>query len=95
MRVAPLLVALLSVVARAPATPQAGTGAASAGSPSPAVAATRADWPSYNGSLEGVRYSELAQITPANAARLERACTFDTGEQMSMQSGPVVVGGVL
>jgi alcohol dehydrogenase (cytochrome c) len=53
------------------------------------------DWPSYNGSLEGTRYSPLAQITPANAAALERVCTFDSGEQMSMQSGPVVVNGVL
>lgn len=60
------------------------------GSPS-----TRADWPSYNGSLEGTRYSPLTQITPANASSLERACTFDSGEQMSMQSGPVVVNGVL
>lgn len=59
------------------------------------VNATRADWPSYNGSLEGTRFSDLAQITAANASRVERACTFDTGEQMSMQSGPVVVGGVL
>lgn len=53
------------------------------------------DWPSYNNTLEGTRYSPLAEITPANAAGLERACTFDTGEQMSMQSGPVVVNGVL
>jgi alcohol dehydrogenase (cytochrome c) len=53
------------------------------------------DWPSYNGALEGTRYSSLAQITAANASGLERACTFDTGEQMSMQSGPVVVNGVL
>jgi glucose dehydrogenase len=57
--------------------------------------ATRADWPSYNGSLEGGRFSNLSQITPANASQLERACTFDSGEQMSMQSGPVVVDGVL
>lgn len=64
-------------------------------SPSGASASTSADWPSYNGTLEGTRYSTLAEITPANAANLERVCTFDTGEQMSMQSGPVVVNGVL
>ena len=56
---------------------------------------SRSDWPSYNGNLEGTRFSALAQITPANAMNLERACTFDTGENMSMQSGPVVVGNVL
>jgi PQQ-dependent dehydrogenase (methanol/ethanol family) len=54
-----------------------------------------ADWPSYNGSLEGARYSSLTQITAANASNLNRVCTFDTGENMAMQSGPVVVNGVL
>lgn len=54
-----------------------------------------ADWPSYNGTLDGMRYSQLAQITSANASSLNRVCTFDTGENMSMQSGPVVVSGVL
>ena len=60
-----------------------------------ATSSSATDWPSYNGSLEGTRYSSLAQITAANASGLERACTFDSGEQMSMQSGPVVVNGVL
>lgn len=63
--------------------------------PAAAVASSGADWPVYNGSLQGARYSALAELTPANAANVQRACTFDTGEQMSMQSGPVVVGGVL
>ena len=83
----------LALAACATATQQETTGVAA-----PVAArsgATRADWPSYNGSLEGTRFSELTQITTANASQLERACTFDSGEQMSMQSGPVVVGGVL
>ena len=54
-----------------------------------------ADWPTYNRTLDGMRYSELARITTANAANLNRVCTFDTQEQMSMQSGPVVANGVL
>jgi alcohol dehydrogenase (cytochrome c) len=72
-----------------------------AGSPpsvtSPAVMSpvSAGDWPSYNGSVEGMRYSSLSQITAANASQLERTCVFDSGEQMSMQSGPVIVGGVL
>lgn len=53
------------------------------------------DWPSYNGTPEGTRSSTLTQITPANASGPERACTFDTGENMSMQSGPVVVNNML
>ena len=60
-----------------------------------ALPAQTADWPSYNGSPEGTRYSQLAQITSANASSLQRVCSFDTAEQMSMQSGPVVVDGVL
>ena len=89
LRLLPLL-ASLACVSPAPSTtvPQ----------PSPTPAATTsstANWPSYNGSPEGTRYSPLAQITAANATNLERACVFDTGEQMSMQSGPVVVNGVL
>ena len=43
----------------------------------------------------GARYSALNRITAANASQLVEVCTFDTGENMSMQSGPVVVNGVL
>jgi alcohol dehydrogenase (cytochrome c) len=88
-----LLAAPLLLVACTPGT--------QVGSPSPAAPAssvapgTRAEWPSYNGTLQSTRFSELSMITAANASQLERACTFDSGEQMSMQSGPIVVGGVL
>lgn len=47
------------------------------------------------GSADGTRYSTLRQITTANASRLRQVCSFDSGEAMSMQSGPVVVGGRL
>ena len=87
-RLLPLLGALACATAPAPSSEPATT--------TPAVAALSSnDWPSYNRSLEGTRYSPLAQITATNASALDRACTFDSGEQMSMQSGPVVVGGVL
>ncbi|HEX6587944.1 MAG TPA: PQQ-binding-like beta-propeller repeat protein [Longimicrobiales bacterium] len=59
------------------------------------LAAQNANWASYNGNLEGTRYSSLAQISATNTSTLRQVCTFDTGEQMSMQSGPVVVDGVL
>ena len=89
------LLLAFAVVACAPPVPQGSTPSAASPAPAPAASAARADWPSYNGSVEGTRYSALTQITPANAANLQRACTFDTGEQMSMQSGPVVVDGIL
>jgi alcohol dehydrogenase (cytochrome c) len=53
------------------------------------------DWGAYNNTLAGERYSPLAQITSDNVATLRRACTFDLGERANMQSGPVVVDGVL
>ena len=60
--------------------------------PAPHLAAQHPDWASYNGTPEGTRYSTLERITAANARSLERICSFDSGEHMSMQSGPVVVG---
>lgn len=96
MRFLPFAAAMtLCIAACTPAVQSGSPPSTRVESSASSVGATRADWPSYNGSLEGSRFSELAQITPANATRLERACAFDTGEQMSMQSGPVVVGGVL
>ena len=85
----PLACVIACATAPQPATAPATTSA------SIATASSSTNWPSYNGSLEGTRYSSLAQITPANATTLEKACSFDTAEEMSMQSGPVVVGGVL
>ncbi len=54
-----------------------------------------ADWPAYNNDPTGLRYSTLAQITIANVASLAPVCKFATGEQTPMQSGPIVVGGVM
>ena len=54
-----------------------------------------ADWPAYNNDPNALRYSTLAQITVANVASLVPACKFTTGEQTPMQSGPIVVGGVM
>jgi alcohol dehydrogenase (cytochrome c) len=34
----------------------------------------------------------LSDLTAANVARLQQVCTFDTGEQVSFQTGPVVNG---
>ena len=53
------------------------------------------DWPSYNRTPAGDRFSPLADITPANVGRLRQVCMFDTGEQVSFQTGPVVVNGVM
>ena len=91
----PALLPLLVAIACTPQVQSTSRTPARTDLPTSPAGASGADWASYNGSPEGTRYSALAEITPANAASVQRACTFDTGEQMSMQSGPVVVDGVL
>lgn len=71
-------------------------GASCATSPSQVASVpTAPDWPSYNRSLESVRYSPLDSITTANVAQLQPACTYDLGLDVSFQTGPIVVGDVL
>ena len=53
------------------------------------------DWPVYNGGLNGDHYSPLTQINRDNVGRLQKAWTFDTGEQGSIQTNPVIVGHTL
>jgi alcohol dehydrogenase (cytochrome c) len=53
------------------------------------------DWPFYNGSLSGERYSPLNEIKTSNVSRLQQACAFETTDTVSFQSGIVAVGGVL
>jgi alcohol dehydrogenase (cytochrome c) len=62
--------------------------------PASAVAAEH-DWPSYNRSLMSDRYVSLDQISRANVAKLKVACTYDTGQKVSFQTGPLVVDGTL
>lgn len=56
---------------------------------------SNADWLTYNRSFTGERHSPLAEITAANIRDLHPVCRFDTGERVSMQAGPIVVGGTL
>lgn len=51
----------------------------------------RTDWPVYNGGLDGDHYSPLTQITRDNVQQLEKAWTYDTGEQGGLQTNPFVV----
>ncbi len=56
------------------------------------------EWPAVGGGGDNIKYSPLAQITPANVHRLEVAWTFDSGEAFDgseMQTNPLVIGGVL
>ncbi len=72
--------------------------ASAQGAPSPAdrpVTPNAGDWPSYNRTLAGDRFSPLAGITPSNVARLARVCTYTLPEVTSLQTGPVVIAGIM
>jgi alcohol dehydrogenase (cytochrome c) len=58
-------------------------------------AAPAADWPAYNRTLAGDRYSPLAQITTANVRQLTLRCAFTLPELVSFQTGPLVVNGTM
>ncbi|MEO7890005.1 MAG: PQQ-binding-like beta-propeller repeat protein [Vicinamibacterales bacterium] len=49
----------------------------------------------YGGGSQQIRYSNLTQITKANASQLQVAWTYDTGEPGAMQTQPVIADGVL
>lgn len=59
----------------------------------PNVAA--ADWPAYNRTLAGDRFSPLDEIDRSNVAQLRVACTYALPEVTSMQAGPIVVDGTM
>jgi alcohol dehydrogenase (cytochrome c) len=59
------------------------------------VQAAYKDWPSYNNTLTSERYSSLDTIDSKNVSGLKVHCSFDTGEQMSFQTGLVEVDGAL
>jgi alcohol dehydrogenase (cytochrome c) len=53
------------------------------------------DWPSYNRTLTGERFSPLAEINRANVARMYEVCTYTLPEVTSLQTGPIVVNGTM
>lgn len=65
----------------------------------PARMQAGADWPAYGGTESARRYSPLAQITPANVDRLERAWVYHTRElpkeRWGAETTPLKVGDTL
>lgn len=87
----PALLAILAISAGC-----AGMQGATASQPDKMTAAgVSRDWPAYNGSYAGDRYSRLDEVTTQNVSGLRKTCTFDTGDKGSFQTGPVVVNGVM
>ena len=52
------------------------------------------EWPTYNGLLNGNRYSSLDQINTSNVQQLQPQFTFSPGGT-GLEVTPVVVGGVM
>jgi alcohol dehydrogenase (cytochrome c) len=68
----------------------------SAAAPAPQARDSAAgDWPSYNRTLAGDRFSPLAEIDRGNVARLRVVCTYTLPEVVAMQAGPIVVDGTM
>src|SRR4051812_8814809 len=68
----------------------------------PALAAAQqsrtVNWPMFGGTPDNTHFSALAQITPANVAKLKVAWTYETHDEFKgseMQTNPVVIDGVL
>src|SRR5438128_215525 len=61
----------------------------------PASRVAANDWPSYNRTLAGDRFSPLAEINRSNVASLAQVCTYTLPEVAALQAGPVVVGGAM
>lgn len=61
----------------------------------PASAPRVNDWPAYNRTLTGDRFSPLTEINRANVANLRQICTYTLPEVTSLQTGPLVVSGTM
>jgi cytochrome c2 len=96
------LIAYLSTLVVAPPPPSASTAppqqAAIAG-PTQAdldgAAASRQNWLYASHDYAGTRFSELKQITPANAAKLRAVCLYRFGQAAPTQTNPLVYDGVM
>ena len=77
-----LVVAACATAARTGDTPSAPGGNA-------------ADWPAYNRTLAGDRFSPLSQIDRSNVTALRTVCSYALPEVTDLQTGPVVVNGTI
>ena len=53
------------------------------------------DWPSYNRTLAGDRFSLLTQIDRTNVGTLQQVCAYALPQATSLQTGPLVVDRTL
>lgn len=63
--------------------------------PSGAATGAGAQWTTPSGTLQGTRYSQLGDITAANAGTLVEEFSFATGSRATHQGQPLVVGDTM
>ena len=71
------------------------TFAATANPNSAVSAAPDHDWPSYNRTLAGDRFSPLADINRRNVAKLTQKCEYQLPAPTSFQTSPLAIDGIL
>jgi PQQ-dependent dehydrogenase (methanol/ethanol family) len=54
-----------------------------------------ADWPEYNRTVAGERFSPLTQIRRDNVKQLKVRCSYELPEASAFQTGPIVVNGTM
>jgi alcohol dehydrogenase (cytochrome c) len=61
----------------------------------PSAAVAPGDWPAFNRTLAGDRFSPLAEIDRSNVDRLRVVCHYALPEVTALQTGPIVAGGTM
>lgn len=93
--IAAAAMALSSCVAPTPNTNVTTNVGNTAAPPAQTSTVADGDWPGYNRTLDGQRYSPLNQINAGNVATLKQVCVADLGEGGNFQSGIVVASNTL
>jgi alcohol dehydrogenase (cytochrome c) len=61
----------------------------------PAATVASGDWPAFNRTLAGDRFSPLAELDRSNIARVGVVCRYALPEVTALQTGLIVVGGTM
>jgi alcohol dehydrogenase (cytochrome c) len=64
-------------------------------SAAPVAADADSEWPMFNQSYDGQRYSELKQINRDNVSQLQELCRVRVGDVGGFPVGPILVDGVM
>ncbi len=56
---------------------------------------SQVDWPTYHGNMQANRYSSMNQINRSNISQLAPAWVFNFADTSSLQTTPIVVGGIM